>query len=246
LKLASDSDHPTAMFELAKFYIEGYGIPKDEEKAMKLLIRSSELGEPSAQFLLGLIYQVGRFGLEQNERESLNWFMKSAKLNNAEAQLKVGDAYLDGNLLSKDVEKSFEYWTKAAENNNIEAMKRLRIFYIDGLDEVEPNLEQAFYWTKKAAELDDCESQSSLGCDFLSGTTGHTDFDEAYLWLKIAADKGDKVAQYGLGIMYKRGLCDGEIDIVNAREWFSKAAEQGLQQAIDELGMIDFPTLKED
>lgn len=239
LKLAADSDHPTAMFELSKFYIEGYGIPKDEQKSMSLLIRASELGEPSAQFLLGLIYQEGGFGLEKNQRESLNWFMKSAKLGNAEAQVYVGDAYLEGNLLSKDVGKAFEYWIKAAENNNILAMKRLRVFYIDGIDEIESNLELAFHWTKKAAELDDCESQSSLGGDFLVGTTGHIDYEQAYVWSKLAADKGDERAQYALGIMCKRGFFEDGVNLDEARYWFNLAATQGFQPAIDELALIE-------
>ena len=238
LKLASDSGHATAMFELSKFYIEGYGIPKDEKESIRLLKKSAELGEPSAQSMLGIIYEVGGFGLSVDEKESLNWYMKSAKGNDALAQLKVGDAYMEGNLLSKDAEKAFEYWTKSAENNNIDAMKRLRLFYIDGVDNVEANLELAHAWTVKAAELDDCESQRKLGGDFLLGTCGKVDYEQAAIWSKKAADKGDAQAQYTLGVMYKRGFFQGGADLVEAKEWFQLAASQGLQQAIDELELL--------
>jgi TPR repeat protein len=239
LKLAADSDHPTAMFELAKFYIEGYGIPKDEEKAMKLLIRSSELGEPSAQYLLGLIYEIGGFGLEINETEALNLFMKSAKLNNAEAQFKVGNAYFDGILISKDTSKGFEYWIRSAENNNIEAIKRLAIFYVEGIDEIEPSLEQALYWTTRAAELEDTEFQRILGSGYLVGTFGVVDYQKAALWSFKAAEKGDKEAQFSLGIMYKKGFFESGVDLDEAREWFALSAEQGFQLALEELELME-------
>jgi len=239
LKLAADSEHPTAMFELAKFYIEGYGIPKDEKVAISLLKRSSDLGEPSAQFFLGLIYQVGGFGLEINETEALNWFMKSARLGNSEAQVKVGDAYLDGVLISQDTNKAFEYWLKSANNNNLEAIKRLAVFYVDGIDDIEPNLELALEWTTKAAELDDTESQRNLGSGYLIGTYGIVDYPKAALWSFKAAEKGDKEAQFALGIMYKKGFFETGVDLEEAREWFALSAEQGFQSALDELELIE-------
>lgn len=239
LKLAADSGHATAMFELSKFYIEGYGIPIDEERSMLLLKNAADLGEPSAQFLLGLIYEVGRFGLLKNETESLNWFMKAARLENSEAQVKVGDAYLDGKLISKNAEKGVEYWIKSAEHNNIMAMKRLRVFYIDFFDDIPPNLELAFYWTNKAALLDDTESQRLLGGDFLLGTCGKVDYEQASVWSKKAADKGDAQAQYTLGVMYKRGFFLGGVDLIEAKQWFGMAASQGFQLAIDELKLLE-------
>lgn len=238
LKLASDSDHATAMFELAKFYIEGYGIPKDDEKAISLLKRSSELGEPTAQFFLGLIYQAGGFGLKKNEKESLNWFMKSAKLNNSEAQVKVGDAYLDGELISKDTSKAFEYWLKSAENNNLDAMKRLYVYYVDGIDEIQPNLKLVLHWTTKAAELGDSESQSKLGQGYLLGTYGVVDYEKAAFWLFKAVEKDDRYAQYALGIMYKKGFFKEGVDLDKAIEWFALSAAQGLQESIDELELL--------
>jgi TPR repeat protein len=239
LKLASDSGHATAMFELSKFYIEGYGIPKDEKKAVTLIRNSAELGEPSAQQVLGLLYQFGEYGVEKDERESLVWLMKSAKGNDALAQLKVGDAYLEGNLLSKDIQKAIEYWTKSAEQNNIDSMKRLRTFYIDGVEDIEANVELAIGWTLKAAELDDCEAQRMLGVDYLIGTHIDVDYSKAAYWSKKAADKGDSQAQYALGVMYKRGFFEDGVNMDEARHWFSLSASQGFQLSIDELNSIN-------
>jgi hypothetical protein len=165
--------------------------------------------------------------------------MKSAKGNNALAQLKVGDAYLEGNLLSKDIQKAIEYWTKSAEQNDIDAMKRLRAFYIDGVENIEQNVELALSWTLKAAELDDCESQRMLGVDYLIGTHTDTDYSKAAMWSKKAADKGDAQAQYALGVMYKRGFFEDGVDMIEAKHWFSLSASQGFQLAIDELELIN-------
>ncbi len=239
LKLAADSGHATAMFELAKFYSEGYGIPKDKKMVVSLVKKSAELGEPSAQQLLGVLYQLGEYGIEKDDSESLGWYMKSAKGNNALAQLKVGDAYLEGNLLSKDVDKAFEYWNKSAEKHNIDAMKRLRAFYLEGIDNIKANLDIASNWTLKAAELDDCESQRQLGLDFLLGTCGTIDYEKASIWSKKAADKGDAQAQYTLGVMYKRGLFEGGVDLDEAKQWFHKAALQGFEPALNEMKLLE-------
>jgi TPR repeat protein len=238
LKLAADAHHPTAMYQLAIFYIEGYGIPKDVNEAVRLLKESANLGEPSAQSALGMLYELGEYGLEKNARESLNLYMKSAKGNNAFSQYKVGDAYVEGNLLSKDVDKAFEYWSKAAENGNIQAMRRLRVFYLDGIDHIKPNMELASHWTKKAAMLDDCESQRDLGGDYLLGACGEVDYEQAAFWSRKAAEKGDAQAQYTLGIMLKRGFLGGADDLEEAKHWFELAASQGYESALEELKLM--------
>jgi hypothetical protein len=55
--------------------------------------------------------------------------------------------------------------------------------------------------------------------------------------MEAAAKAGVGLAQHGLGFMYMQGECV-EQDGQKALEWFTRAAEQGLQGAMTTIGMM--------
>jgi TPR repeat protein len=67
-----------------------------------------------------------------------------------------------------------------------------------------------------------------------SGSTGMTNEAEASTLLRQAAQQGLPLAMYNLGLHYKYGTGDVPHDVVQAAEWFSKAAESGLVSAMVE------------
>jgi uncharacterized protein len=67
-----------------------------------------------------------------------------------------------------------------------------------------------------------------------SGVAGTTNEEEASKRLRQAAQQGLPLAMYNLGLHYEYGIGDVPHDVVQAAEWFSKAAESGLVSAMVE------------
>lgn len=83
---------------------------------------------------------------------------------------------------------------------------------------------------QKAADHGYAPAQSALG-RILFQAEYSTD---AFRYYKMAAEQGNAEGEFGLGSMYAEGK-GVKKDLKTAREWITKAAEQGLPQAIDVL-----------
>ncbi|MBF0271257.1 MAG: sel1 repeat family protein [Magnetococcales bacterium] len=69
------------------------------------------------------------------------------------------------------------------------------------------------------------------------GNMGHCAGRMDTVFVRVAATFGDADAQYNLGLMYETG--DGvQKDIKKAWDWFHRAAEQGLPEAQNKLGIM--------
>lgn len=237
-QLAADSKHPVATFALARFNMEGFGIPKDSDKAIVFLKNAAQLDYAEAQMTLGALYELGEFGVKVDRKEALNWYIKAAQNGNALAQMKVGDAYIAGELISFDEEKGMEYLTKAAEQNHIEAIRRLGLYYDRGLKFFEKNIELAFQWYLKGAKEGDIECAYSVGYDYLVGNGVEQNYEAAAKWLLNAAECGHELAEYTVGIMYIREIFF-EKNIDEAKNWLKRAADKGNESAIAELNQLE-------
>jgi len=114
-------DNPKAKYRLGSLYIQGRGVPKDENKA-KALFKESKIGllnladrnDPQARAYLGVMYQRG-VGVEKDEKEAVKWYRKAAEQNDAEAQYNLGVMYATGRGVEKDRKEAVKWLRKAAE-----------------------------------------------------------------------------------------------------------------------------------
>ena len=71
---------------LGMLYWEGsYHIEESSETAFKWFLLSAELGNASAQYNLGWMYEYGN-GVEQSYEEAVKWYKRSAEQGSAMAQ----------------------------------------------------------------------------------------------------------------------------------------------------------------
>jgi hypothetical protein len=129
--------------------------------------------------------------------------------------------------MSKNYE-AFEALKKEAENGDVQAQCTVGDIYADDTREVY-NINEAVFWCKKAAEQGCKKAQWLLGASYSQGIGITKDLEQAELWLKKSAngDDGNANGQYALAgyyIMMKP-------DIVKAKYWLEKAAEQGFDEA---------------
>ena len=74
------------------------------------------LGDADAQYLLADIFQKGR-GVAKNSNNAFYWYERSANQGNIAAQFNVWYAYLTGDGVEANLEKS-DFWYRIASVNN--------------------------------------------------------------------------------------------------------------------------------
>ena len=82
---ASKQRNEFAQYRLAKLYLTGDGVPKDVNRAVKLLEASAEQGNPHAEYLLGKLYLQGE-AVERDVGRAEHWFSQAAYQGHAYAQ----------------------------------------------------------------------------------------------------------------------------------------------------------------
>lgn len=75
------------------------------------------LGDADAQYSLANIFQKG-FGVAKNPNHAFYWYKKSANQGNIAAQFNVWYAYLTGDGVEENLEKS-DSWYRTASLNNV-------------------------------------------------------------------------------------------------------------------------------
>ena len=82
---AVEQDNQYAQYRLAKLLLDGEEIPKDTEKALRLLIAAAEQGNQFAQYTLGKLYLLGK-EIPQDREAAVHWLTRSAQQGNEYAQ----------------------------------------------------------------------------------------------------------------------------------------------------------------
>ena len=203
--------------------------------ALTRLRKAAELGSPSAQFHLGVLYLLGR-GVDQDLRQAATWVTRAAEQGHAAAQFRLGAMYDHGDGVDSDDGKAVAWTRKAAEQGHAEAQFRLGSMYESG-DGVDPDDGKAVAWTRKAAEQGHAEAQFQLGLRYDLGDGVDPDARKAVAWIRKAAEQGLADAQFHLGLEYDKGDALDR-DAGKAAAWFRRAAEQGLADAQFDLGRM--------
>ena len=75
----SATGHAPAQFELGTMYDTGWGVAKNDEKAIRFYMLAAEQGNSDAQFFLGLKYSRGWDGKQGDWKESVRWYRKAVE-----------------------------------------------------------------------------------------------------------------------------------------------------------------------
>ena len=132
--------------------IDGYGVARDFDEALKWYRLGADRGGGSAQNNLGLMYQEG-MGVEANQAEAAAWFRKAAEQGVAVAQWNLGDSYLAGRGVAKDTVEAVKWFRKAAEQGDLEAQAKLASLYAISQDLPKDEIEAAKWYRKALAQI---------------------------------------------------------------------------------------------
>ena len=213
-RVAAVKGHPEAILRQARAYWFGERVPMDRARAEKLYRLSAQQGSTVAlaEFSDRQLREATkvkeraakekRQAVEKAQRErkraiqkarkrkgGLEFWLPLAKGRDAEAMLRVGEIYLQGNGVDRDVAKGVEWLTKAANRGNGEAMYSLAQIHSTGMG-VPMALDKAYGWYKKSANVGHAAGQYQLGLSYARGMGTTKDIAKARLWLKKARTGG--------------------------------------------------------
>ena len=131
---------------------------RNEKKAVKTLTKAME-SSPVANYYLSSMYETGT-GVEKNEQKALELLKKASDLGVAYAQCKLGDKYMTGSGLSKDLTKAALLYLDAEAQDRLtpKAAKNLAECYQQKIN-VLPDLADA---EKRIKELNKVKANDNL------------------------------------------------------------------------------------
>lgn len=169
----ADSGNSYGNLMLGVFYSEGVGVPKDTLKAIDFLIKpinkdlSNKPNLECRRFLgplllqhpyqcqkicnLGLDWQ--RYYLANDPGLNLYHYVMAAFItNNPKAYKNIGDMFLKGEGVDKDINQALKYYETAVDLGSSEAMVALAEMYEKGNDVIKKDIPLAIAWYFRADE----------------------------------------------------------------------------------------------
>lgn len=146
---------------------------------------------------------------ENNDYErAFKIFLGLAKQEHDIAQTYLGDCYLYGKGVNRNLETAYNWYTKVADSKNAEGSGYAQVRLVMGLlemahkEEDDSLLQRAISAAKKYAELENAQVQYILACAYRNGK---------------GVEVNDKLAHFWMGEAAKNGLIDA-IKIMNEEE----------------------------
>ncbi|MBC8286952.1 MAG: sel1 repeat family protein [Nitrospinae bacterium] len=207
-----------AQFFLGFMHDMGFGVPEDDQEAIKWYQLAAEQGNSRAQLFTGFAYDYGR-GVPEDDQEALKWYQLAEKQGYYQARANI--VKLE-ELVEKNVPQALKGLIDDAEKGIAEAQYTLGVMYANGQG-VSQNHKEAAKWYGLAAA---------------QGYTAKTNIynlakknvPQALKVLMGDAEKGIVDAQYTLGMMYANGQGVPQ-DYKEAVKWYKLAANRGSRQA---------------
>jgi TPR repeat protein len=85
----------------------------DYQGAVQFWRPLAERGDPRAEYMLGLAFNLGR-GVPRNDATAVVWYRKAADQGVAAAQANLGAMYANGEAVDQDYAQAITWWRRAS------------------------------------------------------------------------------------------------------------------------------------
>lgn len=202
--------------------------------AVELAEPLANLGDPSAQTLLGEIYSRG-LGVRRNMKEAARWYQAAAKAGNSEAQFRYAMILLEGSAVSKDEAQARDLMKAAADAG----LPLAEYNYGQMLIESSPagGFSEAAGYFEKAASSGVAEAQYAMSQLYATGRGVEEDLTKARAFLHASALNGFTIAQieYGIWLINGKG---GSAKLEEGFLFLRHAAELGNPIAVNRVAHL--------
>ncbi len=214
----AESGDANCQWLLGNIYLNGRGVPKDQEKAFSWFEKSALQGNAVGEESLACVLMS-----RGDMAKSVFWFQKAAEGGYTVAKSHLGYLYLEGHGILEDRERAFEWLQKTAMDGYSVPRVTLALMYLHGGKTFPKDPASAVLLFHKAEDSGEIAATYFLQCL----EKGISDFPEKptdiFEYVKADANRGNVIAQVYMGDMchYRTG---GQ---GNPYEWFQKAASTG-------------------
>jgi TPR repeat protein len=105
---SADGGNVQAAAQLGQAYMNGDGVPQDDNKAFALVSKAADGGIVGAEVNLGYFYLSGR-GVAADPYQGMVWSAKAGEQGAAPALANIAQAYFRGKVLPQDNDKAIYY-----------------------------------------------------------------------------------------------------------------------------------------
>jgi len=160
----------------------------DYAKAMREWRPLAEQGDVSAQYNLGLLYEIG-LGVVQDTVEAVKWYRRAAEQGDASAQYNLGVIYDEGHGVPQDYTKAVKWYKLAAEQGDASAQSNLGVLYDNGWGVPNDHI-TAYMWFSIAASQGNKLAHKNK--DEIAKQMSSDDIDKAQAMVRDCMDRGHK------------------------------------------------------
>lgn len=121
---AANAGNSEGEAELGACYLQGIGIPQDNNLGAKWARKSADAGNARGQVLMGALYKDG-VGVKKDSHEEVRWLQKAVDQGSPEGQFYLGACYVTGEGVPKDLKKAKDLFQKSADQGFPPAQKVL-------------------------------------------------------------------------------------------------------------------------
>lgn len=248
-QLAAKHGHSEAAYRAALCLEEGWGTSKDARKAVLFLRQASSKGHPGAMLRLGIACFYGKMGLhigssaarDLTQKEGIKWLTRAAETANEtfpQGPFELAKIYETGykEIVFKDLEYTVQLYVKSADLNFVPAASKLGSAYEYGTMGCPQDAALSIHYYTIAALGGDPTAMLAMCAWYMVGAEPMLprNEEEAYEWASRAAQRGLAKAQYATGYFLENAIgC--ERDILQATEWYRRAAAGGDERAMERL-----------
>jgi hypothetical protein len=228
--VAADPKDAAAMTLIGEIYRDGLAVKQDFGEAARWYRLASALGDPAAQFALGVLLLDGPPGVARDRAGAEAQFEKAAAKGHASSLYNLGVLAIDVEPGAKpDFAKAAAYFKRAAEAGDGNAAYSYGVQLREGKG-VALDIGESAKWLKRAADAGIIAGQVEYAIMLFNGVGVERDEITAAHMFLIAAARRNPIAANRLAHLYVAGRGVPH-DLVQAALWYGLAKAAGLEDA---------------
>jgi TPR repeat protein len=119
----AEAGHADGQFGMGLLYANGFGVPLDDEQALKWYLLAAAQTHAEAQCNIAVMYANG-WGVPQSDDEAFKWYSLAADQGVTPAQLGLARMYVGGFGVAKDNVQAHKWFAIAAELGDYNAASK--------------------------------------------------------------------------------------------------------------------------
>ncbi|MEO0545466.1 MAG: tetratricopeptide repeat protein [Pseudomonadota bacterium] len=229
----AETGDPAAQTLIAELYWNGFGIGRDQKKAVDWYRFAAEAGNREAQFAYANILLRGKV-VPLDKETGTRFMLAAAKQNHPQANFNYAQILTASRPTYGGFKAALPYYRFAADAGISDAQYALATMHAQAQGVPYNDFEEARKWMQRAAEGGFDTAQVELGIWLATGKGGGKDEGAAFRWFSRAALAGNAIAQNRLAHMLANGVGAGR-DVIRASAWHIISRRAGFNDSKMEL-----------